>query len=490
MPKSLTGPLAIQQGLGQGGVNQGKSTIRGSERAPQLTTQQNIDEKIRILREELHHLRRIKNEILLRRRGITYDQVKGSAKCHGVAWRHGTFGCRHGNPINLGTVILVLNVDTVRVAAPCCDECVWDSKIVESWTRYSKYSSTGQRLCAKYGCFEPLKTAVDCEKHDEKRRQDAVTARQVRLARLRDAGEDAPTRTKQSSLWAILSPDDVGVFFSNLTGAQISSAGATWVRVSESMTAEDYEGPSVFHIDTESTLIGDKSKGRVLVPLEVAILDRSGDPVINTVVDYGKSIQDLMQGCEPQHIAKACVIYGASDATAMTHGLTPEQLHQRLLAIGLGRQSILVEHSKADWDRKALATICGEDTPQQSINTFQLLRTLHYSGPLALQMMFMVCFPGSKLHSMHHRALWDVCKMFTVLKCVFKRRLLEEHELHKHTELCNRFKDRIATGPSLDEDSEAEDALDAEQGGAEAEAEAAEEMEEDILGSESLYWCD
>lgn len=406
-------------------------------------TLQEISDKVQTMRAEFQRLQRIKNENILRQYGITYERVQGAETCHGFAWRHGSFACRHRNPINLGTVTLDRRPEYINLGYHGCIQCQWDAAAITNWTRYSKFNGQGERLCTRPGCQEVLLTSTDCAEHDEKRRAMTLASRVSRLARRTDEQQGPPEHVgrRRKVLWRILSPGDIASFFSNLTEAQFSTLDKDWRDVKTSLTADkDYSGPAVFHIDTESCRVPDQQPDKKkLIPFELSILDRFGTVVVNTTIDYNKSIADLMPGVSPQLVAKTCTIYGLQNTSGKTHGMTPDQLHQKLREIGLNQDSILVEHSNSGWDREALATIY-PDTPRRTLTTFQLLRSLQYSGPIDLQTMFHVIWPDSKMNAMHHRALWDVCKMLLVLRCIFNRGVVEEADVAEFMKICIAFR--------------------------------------------------
>lgn len=383
------------------------------------------------MRAEFERLNRISNELLLKRHGVTYGQVKGAEKCPGFAWRHGSFDCRLGSSINLGTIRMrIARGGNINLLDSCCAYCMWDSSAIRSWTRYSKFNGKGDRLCTWPNCLEVLKTSLDCQKHERERMERISAQQQARLVRRQnepDGGQPDKFRTSRGHhLWHIFSRQDIGTFFSNITDAQFSALDDGWRRVRSSITNPDDQNPLVFYVDTESSFIHGQESQKTLMPFEVAVLDHLGNVVVNTTVDYGMSVADLMQGCSQHLIAKSCTIYGLNDASGKTCGMTPAQLRHKLLASGLNRDSILVEHSSSNWDQKALASICGEDTPRRTLPTLQLLSSLRYHGPRDLQTMFLITWPNSRLKSLHHRALWDTSKLLMILRCLFSRGLMEE----------------------------------------------------------------
>lgn len=401
------------------------------------------------MRTEFERLNRIRNESLLQRCRITYGQVKGADKCPGFAWRHGSFDCRHGSSINLGTVTLIIKYHnkTLILEQSCCAYCKWDSSAISNWTRYSKFNGEGERLCTRPNCLEILKTSIDCEKHVQERRERMLAHQETRLIRKQNELEERQTdgfgRARGRHLWRIVSREDIGSFFSNLTDAQFSALDDDWRSVKSSVTDRDYHGPSIFYIDTESSRILDQQEEsmKTLVPFELAVLDHLGNIIVNTTIDYGRSVADLMQGCPQQFIAKACAIYGLKDSSGKTCGMTPAQLREKLRASGLNKDSILVEHSSSNWDQRALAAICKDDTPQRTLPTLQLLTSLQYHGPRDLQTLFLVAWPNSRLKALHHRALWDTSKLLMIMRCLFSRNLTEEPVTAEFFKQCLSFED-------------------------------------------------
>lgn len=418
------------------------------------------------MRTEFERLNRISNELLLQRCGVRYDRVKGADKCPGFAWRHGSFDCRHGSSINLGTIKMNGKDDKghIILGQSCCAYCIWDSNAINNWTRYSKFNGEGERLCTRPNCLEVLKTSIDCANHALERREKTLALQATRLAKRRnelEQGQSLPDglgRAKGIHLWRIVSRKDIGTFFSSLTEAQFSALDDDWRHVKSSLTDSDYHGPSIFYTDTESSHVFDEQSNKTFIPFEVAVLDHQGNIIVNTPVDYGCSVADLMRGC-PQHlVSKSCAIYGLTDASGKTCGMTPDQIRQKLRASGLNRDSILVEYSNSNWDQKALTAICREDTPQRTLPTLQLLTSLQYRGPRDLQTLFLVAWPDSKLKALHHRALWDTCKMLMILRCLFSRGLTEEPVNAEFFKKCLSFDDVIQSR-SNDADSDMSDDL-------------------------------
>lgn len=431
----------------------------------QADVQQDISDKVQTMRTEFERLNRISNELLLQRCGVTYDRIKGADKCPGFAWRHGSFDCRHGSSINLGTIKMLGkdSKESIVLEQSCCAYCIWDSSAINNWTRYSKFNGEGERLCTRPNCLEVLKTSIDCAKHALERREKRLALQAARLAKRRnelEQGQSLPNgfrRIPRIQLWRIVSREDIRTFFSNLTDAQFSALDDDWRQVKSSLT-DNYHGPSIFYTDTESARIFDEQSNMTLKPFEVAVLDHLGNVVVNTPVDYGCSVADLMRGCPQQYIAKSCAIYGLTDASGKTCGMTPAQIRQKLRASGFDRDSILVEHSISTWDQEALTAICEEDTPRRSLRTFQLLSSLQYRGPRDLQTLFLVAWPDSKLNALHHRALWDACKMLMILRCLFSRGLTEEPVDAEFFKKCLSFEDAIHSR-SGDADSDMSDQL-------------------------------
>lgn len=56
------------------------------------------------------------------------------------------------------------------------------------------------------------------------------------------------------------------------------------------MTSKEYDGPTVFFVNTETYKVTHKSvsldSNKVLKPIEISILDRLGKKVLSTTVDY------------------------------------------------------------------------------------------------------------------------------------------------------------------------------------------------------------
>lgn len=321
--------------------------------------------------------------------------------------------------------------------------------------QHSKYNAAHQRLCTNPSCLKVLETAVDCEEHQAKRLKAAFDFKQRALQKRLNI---RPKWNKRSNLWRIINRDNMATFFHGLSKLNTGpwKWHQHWAHVAASMISDDYAGPKIFHCDTESFYIIDKDDAnakKTLKPLEICILDRRGKVLLNTTVDYSMPIAQLMQDSIPSFTAKACDIYGAQNAAQMTKGMTPGEIQEDFTKLGIRQKGcILVEHSSGVWDGKALVNVVGKElVPGTQLTTFELLRLLSYAGPKDLQVLFLLAYPASRINQMQHRALWDACKMFVIIKCVFMHRIIEEGEFAGLLTACDNFQGKHTAGDACTE---------------------------------------
>lgn len=378
-------------------------------------THQSINQKLEALQAATQHLVRIKNEKLLKDHNVTYDKL-GTGKCPGFAWKLSQIRCRHNSNTNLGTLRLSYNKDnnSIHLTQTHCYSCRSDAHAVEFWMDHNKYNGDNTRLCSRPNCLEPLLTALDCEQHYNQRREGEARRLEGSMQDHNDKTiQQHQGYTKRQRLWNILSPANMRTFYTTLSNLRVKpwSPGDDWAHVAESMTTKEYNGPKIFHTDTETFQVLDRSPSsdgqRILQPLEISILDRSGKDIFSATVNYQLPVWQLMDGCSSQFLAKACEIYSVKSASEMTTGMTPEQIRAALYGLGFQKEGcILVEHSSSSWDWRSLCNLLGGDhVPAISLKTFSLFSMLGYTGTKALQKMFILTYPGSVLNKCHYRAL-------------------------------------------------------------------------------------
>lgn len=413
---------------------------------------QPIDQKINAVREAHGQLLRLNNERILREANISYDELI-PGKCHGFAWAHSQISCRYKADFNLGTAAVRLRkeLNAVTITERSCWQCRADSRALGRWVKHGHYNAQNERLCTRESCQEPLVTLLDCENHRASRQEDALERKARMMARLNNSepGEQLRKTVKnRQALWKVVSMADISKYFTTLASLETGPWDwhPQWKCVAASATSNTYCGPKVFHIDTESTrVVQTRSLGgkEELVPLEICILDGRGKVALMTTIDYGMSVGQLLQGSklEKRMLSKACQIYSVQGPNGMTRGMTPSVLQKSLFKLGFRREnSILVEHSTSDWDWRALANIVGEkEMPEAHVTTFEILRLTGYAGPKDLQIMFLLAFPHSALHKKHHRALWDVSKMYILLVCIFQHRIVRDDEVASIIAACEAF---------------------------------------------------
>lgn len=324
-----------------------------------------------------------------------------------------------------------------------CASCRHEWRAVDRWLRYNKYNIKGQRLCSNMRCSQRLTTANLCQNHEDEYKEMLLLRRLQKSGAVAMGPRADPRRlSKLGRLSTVLSKEEVGEIFSALAKVRRRPwrMHTQWRHVEDSMTEDDYAGPFVFYTDTESMRIRAQpgAQHTVLTPYEIAILDRRGKPILRTPVDWGQRICDVFTNCPPQYINKACTIYGAESASQMTNGMTPQEIIGRLRKVGFfSPGAILIEHSTSKWDWTAISLVVGENNmPQVALQTFDLLKMMGWTGPENLQTLYFMMYPESKINSKHHRAFWDVAKMYIFIKCVFSCRVVEESEVSDLVSAC------------------------------------------------------
>lgn len=180
------------------------------------------------------------------------------------------------------------------------------------------------------------------------------------------------------------------------------------------MLTDEYAGPPVFFIDTESI----RPSGSQPLILSITMLDAKGNTILNNAtVDYGQRIGELCQGLPDASRTYAMRIYKVQSGASRTHGLKPQDLTKSLKELGLRRNSIIVEWSTSGWDWRALQRLYGDDDhlPATPTTAPRILREAGYQGSIALAVVFYYLFPYSPLCQVHHDSDIDTFKLYAVV---------------------------------------------------------------------------
>jgi hypothetical protein len=196
-------------------------------------------------------------------------------------------------------------------------------------------------------------------------------------------------------------------------------------RVKEALNASPN---TVFFIDVETTV---SFMGQCAEAIEISVIDGNNNVIINTIVDYGLTIDQMfnLYATPPNNdfcyrtLAK---VLGPPSEKSVS-GRRPEQIIQILKAAGMNKHSFLVDWSMSSYDWHALKRLINRagdsDTaclPLYS-NSWRLLQEWKHNMPgisCSLDKIFPLIFPNDKLVGMNHRSLPDT-KMLVKLAWKF-----------------------------------------------------------------------
>lgn len=366
-------------------------------------------------------LRGEKNRRILGAKDVRPRETR-SGPCQGVGWRHGFVPCQSGATINLDTAVLSTSDSRGKVWwALVCAECQRLQAAIHSWVSRGKYNADGTRLCPSNSCREPVLNGVECEQHSQLR---GARRMEAKKARLRAYGAQ-PTSRKSGRIWRILSPGDMQSFLSTLHRLPRCpwAADETWSAVAEALSGRP-AARNIFLVDTETVIVGHEPK-----VLELAVLGADGRLAFSSTIDHGKAVSELCEGIGQQFLGYAIGIYrkdGTQQAHGLqpTHGATPAQTARELVKLGLGRaDAVLIEWSENGWDWRAIRTLCGANAlPPGYLRAEEIFRRCGYQGPMDLETLYYLCFPEGPLRDKHHRAVWDVEKLYEVVRHLLRAR--------------------------------------------------------------------
>jgi hypothetical protein len=177
----------------------------------------------------------------------------------------------------------------------------------------------------------------------------------------------------------------------------------------------------VFCIDTEFARFTPKGGEReISIPLEIAVYDLNGEVVIDTLIRYDQSIEELLAdaphtGLEANFswgVVKR--IYGKDTQTS---GMTIDDIRDALLNAGMNSNSNLVEWSTCGIDRRMLKMIIGEHTPRDSILLPRHWRKV-LPGFLSMSLSYFhqFLYPASKLHERTHQTSPDTLMLIDTIR--------------------------------------------------------------------------
>lgn len=329
--------------------------------------------------------------------GITFDAFE-AAPCEGIVWRHGFFSCPFGTIITVDNVRLrrltteeesLVRIDSI------CKKCASMKRSINKWLREGKYTTEGLQLCRRTSCREPAVTLWHCRRH-----ADMVTA--VYKSREYRRGK---ART--------VTPADMAVFVASLRPRVLVSP--PWRSVRDAMRGVQSQSPAIFFVDTESVY---DRLGRVFLVCQLGVrCASSGDLLLFTVIDHGLSFRQLRARVDERMWPKLAGLYDFAGLDSSTHGMTPGQVTDRLVELGMSDSSQLVEWSLSGFDLRALQATFGPSIfPRTALLGHELWRSLGLRGSVALQPLFHAYQPLSPLNRRHHEADVDSMKLYIMVK--------------------------------------------------------------------------
>ena len=232
---------------------------------------------------------------MLRRAIITANSFQES-KCPGYAFRHGHVSCPFEATLGLHSVVLNPHPSTMRVCwSPTCFRCSKKQDRLAKWMDRCKHNANGSRMCTASGCRSPLVDSLDCQEHAQARMSARLEHALRRHAR-RAANTSSPQRLP--SLLKVPSPGDMRQWVSELR----SKSGSPWDRhpvwslVTDRLVGGgDGDGRAIYFVDTETILeLAEEQESRTPLILELAVVDASGVPKLNTTLQHGdRTISEL-----------------------------------------------------------------------------------------------------------------------------------------------------------------------------------------------------
>ena len=179
----------------------------------------------------------------------------------------------------------------------------------------------------------------------------------------------------------------------------------------------------VFCIDTEFARYTPKDGEKTIsIPLEIAVYDLIGEVVIDTLIRYDQSIEELLADTPRTGLGAKFSwnvlrrIYGRETQTS---GMAIDDIRDILFNAGMNSNSDLVKWSTSGTDRQKLKMIIGEHTPKDSI-----LLPIHWRKVLpgflsmSLSYFHQFLYPASKLHKRAYRAGPDTLILIDIIRAL------------------------------------------------------------------------
>ncbi|KAK1526069.1 uncharacterized protein CCOS01_08487 [Colletotrichum costaricense] len=372
-----------------------------------------VDQRSELADDAVKGLRNLLNRATLQWAGITHDEPVLSRACPGFQWRHAQHACPWGvENIDLSHAHITPKFGAFYLIAPACSGC-WDlAAKFAKWVNLSKYSSDGRPICCSNGCQETRWIGKLCKSHREtdhrKRVRDTITL-----------ASDSKG-TIDNALQALLTTEDLETSLSHVTPRERGNPHDPWERVAAEVFGE-CQPTNVFFVDTEWAY----AEGRRLL-FEVSFVDGSGKNLLTTTIDHGCTIEHLTLPFKRNYrniIPYALGIYSRegnnrpAQLDDQTHGLTPDELRDRMREIGIGPDSIVVEWSVGRCDRANVTECVGSDFDSGTwVTGMEVLKTMGWRGTRQLISLFSLFFPNDPKRWRAHRANIDAIKTLQLMR--------------------------------------------------------------------------
>ena len=226
----------------------------------------------------------------------------------------------------------------------------------------------------------------------------------------------------------------------------------------------------VFCVDTKFARYTPKDGERTIsIPFEIAVCDFNGELVIDTLIRYDQSIEELLADALRTGLKSKFSwnvvrrIYGRETQTSST---AIDDIRDILFNTGMNSNSDLVEWSTSGTDRPKLKMIIGEHTPKDSI-----LLPIHWRkvlpGFLSMSLSYFnpFLYPASKLHERAHRAGPDTLMLIDTIRALVDL-YHQDEELAQSTLQINEEilhpQERLRKKRSVDDDHDKDDDVDSD----------------------------
>lgn len=212
---------------------------------------------------------------------------------------------------------------------------------------------------------------------------------------------------------------------------------AQWLTVKQAMSSQcvgsSHSLPVVFFVDTE---FGYRSKSEPRVLFQVAVFGASGSCLLEENIKYNGTVEELAESSQAstrvrfrRTIARVYKVdlNNVEHKTNQIPGITLHQLADKLIKIGINKQSIILDWSVVACDRRVLAdnlVRIGRDNmlplaPQWLLPAKEWRRLIPGMGTFALELSFPLFYPVESTKEdllQHHLARGDCEKLFLMVK--------------------------------------------------------------------------